>query len=147
MTQRQRVVARALAWVGTPYHAHARVIGPSGGVDCVHLLCAVYHEAGLVPPIDPGKYPISWHMHQREERYMAALDRRANRTDHPRPGDIALFRFGRCFSHAAIVVADNQLVHAFNRRGGGSVMFAALNVEPLAKRPVIFYDMDSIQAE
>lgn len=113
----------------------------------MHLLCAVFEDVGLVSPIDPGRYPVSWHLHQSEERYMAALDARANRTDHPRPGDIALFRFGRCFSHAAIVVDGSRVVHAYNRHGQGRVVFGSLAMKPLGDRPVIFYDMDSIRSQ
>lgn len=144
LTLRQAVVAEAERWLGTPYHAHARAHGH--GVDCVHLLCAVYEACGLLPPFDPGRYPISWHLHRSDELYMAQLDARAVRRDEGQPGDVALFRFGRCFSHAGIVAHDG-VVHAFNRRGGGVVMRTRLDEAPLAGRPVIFYDMYSLRFE
>ena len=142
------MAVEASSWLGTPYHAHQRLKG--GGVDCVHMICAVYEACGLVPPIDPGAYAISWHLHRDEELYMAALDARANRTEHPQVGDIALFRFGRTFSHAGIVVEGGQLVHAYNRAGGGSVIKTSLSQAPLTgrsgPRPTIFYDLYSIRS-
>lgn len=143
-TLRLQVVAEARAWLGTPYHAHARVKGH--GVDCVHMLCAVYEACGLVPPIEPGSYSVAWHLHQREELYMAALDARASRTEHPQPGDIALLRFGQTFSHAGIVSERGTLLHAYNRRGNGVVMETPLAEPNLARRRTIFYDLYSLRA-
>jgi cell wall-associated NlpC family hydrolase len=33
------------------------------------------------------------------------------------PGDIVLYRFGRCISHGAIVLAWPQIIHAYIRLG------------------------------
>jgi NlpC/P60 family putative phage cell wall peptidase len=137
--QRAAVASQALAWVGTPYHAQARVLGV--GVDCVHLLCAVYEAAGVRDHIEPDAYARDWHLHHSAELYMQGLFRHA----HLRPagalpglGDVLLFRFGRTFSHAGIVVdgvgqgADElTLVHAFHQRG---VIRSRLGEEPLAGR-------------
>ena len=140
-TLRQRVVSEARAWLGTPYHAHARVRGV--GVDCVHLMCAVFEHVGLISPFDPGMYPISWALHRSQELYMAGLDSRASRIDAPHAGDVALFKYGRTFSHAGIVTADGTLVHALARVG---VIESPLAAAPLAERAVIFYDLYSIRS-
>lgn len=137
---RQQVVAAARGWIGTPYHAHARVRGV--GVDCIHLLCAVFEEVGLISPLDPGMYPISWAVHRSQELYMAGLDARACRTDYPHAGDVALFKYGRTFSHAGIVTGDGRLVHSLARLG---VIETPIDGAPLAGRPVIFYDLYSIR--
>ena len=137
---RQQVVAAARGWIGTPYHAHARVRGV--GVDCIHLLCAVFEEVGLISLIDPGMYPISWAVHRSQELYMAGLDARACRTDSPHAGDVALFKYGRTFSHAGIVSVDGRLVHSLARLG---VIETPIDGAPLAGRPVIFYDLYSIR--
>lgn len=143
MTVRLAVVCEARAWLGTPYHAHARVKGH--GVDCVHLLCAVYEAVGLTMPIDPGQYPIAWALSRSDELYLAALDSRASRIEQPHAGDVALFKFGRTFSHAGIVTERATVVHAFNRRGGGSVIETPL-AEPLfSKRAAVFFDLYSIR--
>lgn len=142
-TLRLRVAAEARSWLGTPYHSHARVKG--AGVDCVHMLCAVYEACGLVPPIDPGTYAVAWHLHQGEELYMAALDARARRTESPLAGDIALIKFGRTFSHAGVVSERQTLLHAHNRRGAGIVTETPLAEPSLSQRPIIFYDLYSLE--
>lgn len=139
-TLRLNVVSAAREWLGTPYHAHARL--PGVGVDCVHLLCAVLERVGLISPLDPGMYPISWALHRSQELYMAGLDARACRTDSPHPGDVALFKYGRTFSHAGIVTPDGGLVHALARVG---VIESPIQAPPLAGREVIFYDLYSIR--
>lgn len=115
LEQRQRVVDEALTWMGTPYHHMARVKGE--GVDCGQLLAAVYEHAGLVPHIDPGSYPHDWHLHRDVERYLGQVQAYAAPTDTPKPGDIALFRFGRCISHGAIVVEWPRVLHSYVHLG------------------------------
>ena len=39
----------------------------------------------------------------------------------PQPGDIAIFRFGRCFSHGGIVLSGGRIVHAMMQHGVCSV--------------------------
>lgn len=138
-SQRASVVAEALTWLGTPYHSHARVKGV--GVDCGQILCAVYEAAGLVPHIDTGHYAPDWHLHHSEELYIGWMDRycvRLPRSVAPLPGDIALFKYGRCYSHGAIVVEDNLLVHAYLRRG---VILTRMTEEPLAGRDVMHWTL------
>lgn len=111
MAPRDRVVAAAMGWVGTPYHPHGRIKGV--GVDCVHLLCAVYEEAGVAPHCDPGDYPRDWHQHRNEERYLSGLVcNGAREVDDPQRGDIVMWRFARTFSHAGIYIGDDMVVHA-----------------------------------
>lgn len=144
--QRQAVVAEAHTWVGTPYHAHARVKGAGGGVDCVHLLCAVYEVAGLLPPIDPGFYSVQWHLNHSDELYLQGLGGRGLViTDAPQPGDMALFRFGRTMSHTAVFVEPNLLVHAFNPKGArGRVEYVRLTEKPLVGREALFFNIDNL---
>lgn len=110
--QRAAVVAEALTWLGTPYHSSAAVRG--AGVDCAQLPAAVYAACGLIPRFDIAPYPSDWHMHRTEERYLdQVLDYAAEISGNPRPGDFVLWRFGRTFSHGAIVVAWPTIVHAY----------------------------------
>jgi len=110
--QRARVVSVAYGWLGTPYHTGGRLKGV--GVDCLTLLAEVYTEAGVVPRIDIPYYPHDWHLHRGEERYLSGLLRYAHEIEmSPQPGDICLWKFGRCFSHGAIVVEWPIIVHAY----------------------------------
>jgi len=112
---RQDVVAEAMGWLKTPYHHQARVKG--AGVDCAQLLLEVYSAAGMIPKTDVGNYPHDWHFHRDEERYLGWIAKFAQRVEQPQPGDVALFRFGRCVSHGAIVIEWPIVIHAYFRQG------------------------------
>src|SRR5579863_4848032 len=124
--ERAAVIRYAQEWLRTPYHHGGRVKG--AGVDCAMLLAEVYAEAGLVRHLAIPHYPPDWHLHRDAERYLGVLLDHAveyvpdvSGADHPHPdppplrgrereggklstrpilpADIALWRFGRCFSH------------------------------------------------
>ena len=135
-SRRAAVVAEARGWVGTPFHHAGRVKG--AGVDCLMLLAEVYERAGIVPHVEPPFYVPDWHLHRDAERYLDGL--RAYATEiggPPSPGDIALFRFGRTFSHGAIVTDWPRLVHAY--WAARIVTHADAALYPLAGRPVKFF--------
>ncbi|HYA73061.1 MAG TPA: hypothetical protein VEF36_07860 [Roseiarcus sp.] len=110
---RGAVVAAARSWAGTPYHHMADIKGV--GCDCAMLLVRVFCDLGLVEPFDPRPYVRDWHLHRGEERYLSFLLARAHEVAAPLPGDVVLFRYGRCFSHGGIVTRADPLtiVHAF----------------------------------
>lgn len=114
-SQRAAVVAEARSWLGTPYHHRGRIKG--AGVDCAMLLAEVYHRAGLIPALDIGHYPMDWHLHRDVEQYLGWVERHASRTDLALPGDVVLFRFGRCFSHGGIVLDWPRIIHAYVGQG------------------------------
>lgn len=111
--QRSAVVCEAMTWLRTPY-AHAQDI-KGVGVDCVMLLARVFAQAGVLPFIDPRPYSRQWFLHRGEERYLRGLCAQAVEIAEvdARPGDIALYRFGRCYAHAALIMAWPVIVHAF----------------------------------
>ena len=114
--ERAAVVRCAREWLRTPYHHRGRV--KSAGVDCAMLLAEVYAEAGLVEHLDIPHYPPDWHLHRDAERYLGVLLNHAVEiAGPPAPGDIALWRFGRCFSHGAIVIEWPVVIHAYLGRG------------------------------
>ena len=112
LAQRKAVVEEAMSWLATPYHHQARV--KAGGVDCGMLLAEVYERAGVMPAVDPGEYPSDWMCHRSEERFLGIVESYAHKIEGPPlPGDIALFRWGRCISHGAIVIEWPRIIHAF----------------------------------
>lgn len=130
---RATVVAEALTWLRTPYHHHGRLKGV--GVDCAQLLIAVYSDTGVVPQATqiPNHYPTDWHMHRSEEMFRAWIAHvgAVQRFDIPQPGDIALFQFGRCFSHGGIFLVADEVLHSYFKTG---VMTHKLTEYPLAGR-------------
>jgi len=118
MTPREAAIAEAITWLRTPYHHMGRIKG--AGVDCAQILIAVYSAAGVIPDegIDVGFYPHDWHLHRSEERYLRHVLAHSTQSATPRPGDFALFRFGRCVSHSAIIIDwPGTLVHAYVGQG------------------------------
>ena len=115
MATRAAVVAAARQWIGTPYHLGADIKG--AGVDCAMILVRVFCDLGLVAPFDPRPYSNDWHLHRGEEVYLRLLLERAHEVSRSEaePGDVVLFRYGRCFSHGGIVTSPEPftMIHAF----------------------------------
>lgn len=106
----------AMSWLGTPYHHRARIKG--AGVDCLMLLCEVFETAEMTPRIDPEPYPMDWALHRNTERYLAGLEAFCDPVvGDPQPDDIVLYRFGRCASHAGIVIEWPTIIHAYRDHG------------------------------
>lgn len=133
--RRGKIVAEARSWIGTPYHHMGRVKGVA--VDCLTFLAEVYERAEITPHIEIPFYPPDWFLHRDEERYAEGVLRYAREiASPPKSGDIALFRFGRCFAHGAIVTDWPMLIHAFQYTG--VVPFSAEG-GLLKGRPVRFF--------
>jgi cell wall-associated NlpC family hydrolase len=111
--QRAKVVGAARSWIGTPYHNCADI--KSVGVDCGMLIVRVFVDTGLCAPFDPRPYPPDWHLHRSEEKYLGFVFDRAAEVKQPAPGDVVVFRVGRCYSHGGIitVAAPLAIVHAY----------------------------------
>lgn len=135
--KRAEIAAEAMRWLGTAYHHHARIQGV--GVDCAQLLCAVYEACGVAPHVEP-EYPHDWHLHRSEELYIAWLERcGAREVQAPaRQGDVALFRFGRTWSHGGIVVEPGMVLHAYL---GVGVMLSRLTEDPLDGRAPRYWSL------
>lgn len=113
---RARVVEVAKTWLRTPYHHQGRIKG--AGADCLTLLAEVYHEAGIVPKVEIPFYVHDWHLHRSEEKYLSGLLKYTHEiSSPPLPGDIILWKFGRCFSHGAIVADWPFFIHSYIGKG------------------------------
>lgn len=137
MDIRAKIVAEAQTWLRTPYHHAARVKG--AGVDCAQILVAVYEAAGLVTDVALAPYTSDWHLHRSEEVYLARLMAHATQVPEPQPGDIAVFKFGRCFAHGSIVTAWPQVIHAYME--DRQVSYGDATQGRLRGRPVKFFSV------
>jgi len=134
--RRLAVLEEAQLWLGTPYHHMGRVKG--AGTDCLMMLAEVYEAAGIVPHIEVPFYSPDWHLHREAERYLEGMMRYAREiAGPPQPGDVALFKFGRCFAHGAIVIEWPRLIHAWH---SAVVLYANATQPQLTGRPVRFFD-------
>jgi cell wall-associated NlpC family hydrolase len=145
--RRAAVIAEAEAWLGTPFE-HATMI-KGRGVDCIMILAACFSDAGVVPFVDPRPYPRQWFMHHDTERYLIGLMQYGREIEHPEPGDVGVWKFGRCYSHGAILVTpfvDDQnpyrrqgdVIHALQRNG--KVERDPLTMGDLLWRPVKWFN-------
>ena len=113
---RAAIVREALTWVGTPYAHQGAVKG--GAVDCAMLLVTVFVAAGVFAPFDPRPYAQQWNLHHNEERYLGWLTASGTEVTAPRFGDVVVWQFGRCYSHAGIIINSRlHVVHALAQAG------------------------------
>jgi cell wall-associated NlpC family hydrolase len=126
--------AEAATWIGTPFRAHSKAKGRSGGVDCIRLCEAIVVKVGLTEPFEFPKTPMDFSMHQERSIVLEFLRGEA---DDPQsatlarifeqlgpegpvmPGDLLAFKIGRAVHHLAIAIDDVQFIHCF--RGIGTV--------------------------
>jgi cell wall-associated NlpC family hydrolase len=150
---RAAVVREALSWVGTPFRDCGDVKG--GAVDCAMLLVRAFVDTGHLAPFDPRPYPPRWHLHKDRERFLEWVEERFGaRRLFPgsarglSPGYIVIWQFGRCFSHGAIVINSEEVVHAYAH--ARMCVVSRLDEHPLRfvghgahelPRPVRYYDM------
>jgi cell wall-associated NlpC family hydrolase len=134
--QRQEVIAEAMTWLRTPYHHAARIKG--AGVDCLMLLAEVYEGIGLIEKQEIPYYPHDFMFHRSEETYLDGMMRLGYEVETPQPGDVALWKFGRVFSHAAIVIKWPEIIHAYRMEG---VVLGRGDTGELGGRPVKFFSL------
>lgn len=118
MTPRERVVAVAREWLGTPFLPGECRKGR--GCDCGSLLAGVFAEAGVIEPLALGKYDYLAPAMKGDPGYVELVRQHAEEIHESLaiPGDIVLYRLGRAFSHSALIVEwPRFVIHADGRQG------------------------------
>lgn len=131
---RDLIIEEAMTWLRTPWQ-HAQAC-KHAGVDCGRLLIEVYANVGLIERFTPDYYPQDFALHCNEERFLQNIERYATEVLTPEKGDIAMWKWGRCYSHAAIVIDYPVIIHA--KMDNGVLLDDATQAE-LKNRPVKFY--------
>ncbi|HRH19451.1 MAG TPA: NlpC/P60 family protein [Brevundimonas sp.] len=115
---RERALAEAMSWIGTPYQHQASAKGL--GCDCLGLVRGVWRtlygsEPQAVPP-----YRADWAEVSGQERLLAAARRWLVQvpTERARPGDVVLFRMApeAAIKHCALIShtgPPGRIVHAY----------------------------------
>lgn len=144
LAARQLIVAEAMTWMDTPYHHLGDIKG--AGVDCAMLLVRTFVDVGILPAFDPRPYSPQWHLHRSDEKYLGWLRQYATETEQPQPGDVGVWRYGRAFSHAGILVEGDgktgTVVHAL--RMSRKVGTQRVDEFPLAGRPLIWFALNAL---
>jgi cell wall-associated NlpC family hydrolase len=139
--ERARVLEVAETWVGTPFHDVAGVKGV--GVDCAHLLARVFEEAELVEKRDIKKYSPQFFLHRSDEEFLETVlshDCREITEGDVKPGDVILYKVGRCYAHGAIVANyPIDIIHA--HKGSGRVVHSHVEHAEFANRPKRFFSL------
>jgi hypothetical protein len=152
---RAAIMREGLSWVGTPFRDCGDVKGQNGAVDCAMLLVRSYVDTGHLVSFDPRPYPPRWHLHKDRERFLEWVEEKLGgvRVERPRLGDVVIWQFGRCFSHGAILINSEEVVHAY--APARMCLTSRLDEHPLKfvgrgshelPRPVRFYDVWSDRA-
>jgi cell wall-associated NlpC family hydrolase len=117
---RRRILEEAHSWIGTPYWHKGRIKGLA--VDCGMLIYEIYNPIyGPFPP--PPDYPADWAMHADREIMLDFIAPFTREVKQPVAAGIAVFQFGRCYSHMAICTGGvrDWFIHSFGRNQIGSV--------------------------
>ncbi|UYP52453.1 hypothetical protein [Neisseria gonorrhoeae] len=61
--------------------------------------------------------PQDWHLHRDCERYLGFVTQFCRETESPQASDIAVWRFGRSFSHGGILAGGGKVIHSYIGRG------------------------------
>ena len=135
--QRQRIIAEALEWDGTPYQHQQRCRG--AGCDCIGFPIGVCINVGLLSAdIRVPYYSTQWHLHQKEELLIETAIKfgcTEKTKEQFLPGDLVFFKIGLACSHTGLLVSPTDFMHA--SCSDGKVLkrhFDRLWKERLAKR-------------
>ncbi|TXI04149.1 MAG: peptidase [Pseudorhodobacter sp.] len=140
MTRGVEVVARAEAWLGTPYLHQASCKG--AGTDCLGLLRGLWREMhGAEPRLIPA-YTPDWSEPQGREDLLEAARQFLLPVDpgEEAPGDVLLFRMrpGSVAKHLGILTETGEgatFIHAYSGHG---VVLSALSSPWRRKIAAIF---------
>ncbi len=113
---RQDIVARARAWIGTPYRHQASMKGV--GADCLGLVRGLYRELHGVEPEKMPAYSPDWAERTGAETMAEAARRHLDEIAlaEALAGDIVLFRMKENgpAKHAAVLVDRQRMIHAWS---------------------------------
>ena len=107
---------QAVQWIGVKYEHRGTT---RYGCDCTGLIIGCLRELGYMGRYKLRNYPFDWNLHAGAGDYLCQeLDKIATDVtgQQPEPGDIAVFRFGKCRAHAGIVCNWPIFVHSLVTR-------------------------------
>lgn len=117
MVDDQALKAEILSWQGTRW-IHGQCL-KGVGTDCVRFICAIGKFAGWIP--EGYKVPVyhqDWALHNKVSMLETEIQKFAIKVQPPyQIGDIFLFVYGMCASHAGLHIGENEMVHSYRGKG------------------------------
>jgi NlpC/P60 family putative phage cell wall peptidase len=115
---RERVLAAAESWIGTPYRHQGSTRGV--GCDCLGLVRGIWRELYGREPEPPPPYARDWAERSGEDRLLEAATRHFGPpvpVDQAMPGDLLLFRWRPdcAAKHAGILSGERHFIHAYEQ--------------------------------
>ncbi len=115
MTERERIVALARGWIGTPYRHQASLKG--AGADCLGLVRGLWREIYGAEPEAMPAYAPDWAEAGGRETLLEGARRHMQEVTpgEAQPGDVLIFRWkeGCPAKHAAVLSGSNSIIHAY----------------------------------
>lgn len=140
-SQRDRILAEARDWIGTPY-VH-QMAAKGAGCDCLGLIRGVWRAVKGAEPERPPAYSRDWSEPQGEERLWEAAERHLVRKPltNAVAGDVILFRMkdGSVAKHLGIQTAVGQTAGFIHAYSGHGVVESPLSA-PWARRIVARFE-------
>lgn len=111
------------------------------GCDCTGLIIGALKEMGFLKNYKLRNYPPDWNLHGGSGNYIVEeINKVADRTKSPGPGDVVLFNFGRCVSHAGLIIEHGLFIHCHKK--GRKCGVSGLWNSPWTGRIFGFYRLD-----
>lgn len=124
-TTRDRVLAEARAWIGTPYRHQGEIF--QVGCDCLGLVRGVWHAVCGGETERPGPYAADWAECADGDPLLDAARRHCREIPlaEAEPGDLLAFRWraGVAAKHLGILSGAGRFIHAYS---GSAVVDSAL---------------------
>ena len=116
--QEKRFIEECRSWLGTKWMHGVAVKGYK--VDCIHFVVEIAKTIGwLDKKYEIKPYPREWALHCAESKLMIGMSKFCAPVilKDIETGDILLYKFDRCTSHAAFYLGDNKAIHAHIQYG------------------------------
>lgn len=113
---RKRILEEANTWLGTRWIHSSAVKG--AGCDCGKFIAKIFADCGLLDFNDfDVEYPRDFARHKDHEMMLTMALKYCKEVDKPLPCDILFYKFGRVYSHAALVIDYPLIMHAHIKEG------------------------------
>lgn len=106
MITRDQIVAEAVSWVGTPFHANQKL--KHVGADCIGVVAGVAENVGL-----HVNYRNDYSLRPDGSLLKELREQLIKVDDGPLPGDVILMAFEAEPHHVALYIGNNEIVHSY----------------------------------